>query len=411
MYMNYKKISIPCAGILILLFFGCTSTGRRTGHNFLPNGIYAFNYECIIDCTESRELYKASGIDVRQDITKKTYGYAVFLQNGRFIDPETKMHMRILKDGNIRAAQNESIHGICDKTGALFFQGFYEENNQIFHITVKGHLNYSDPAERAGAEYNGIFTATDSGTGRTQHITVKDGLYFWRYAEKRDGDSENRPLIVHKDGTVDSGLTFISRTVMTDVSEMIFNTVNQTNAQISPAGSIAVKYMTLTSGTGMSEGRSVFTYSGKRFSDEKKIAAGDDIYVLLKAAPDTEFKQPQNAPAWYTDTPGGPNGCMSAAAKKTHPDKTVALRIAESCAAAELMTAISMAVQTYTEAKQTGKNVYLYEFTDSAAVRGIPYTVQNSFYDEQTHTGFVRVELSKREADEIIRRATKKAGE
>lgn len=399
---NTNKLKFIYAAAASVLFFGCASFSLSYRGVFFADGVYSFDYERIIDCVEVAAIYKSYGIDAKQDITKKMHGSAVFVKNRQFVDPETKILLTVAANGAISSPQNETIHGKYTKKGDAVFQGFYEENGQLVHLTVQGRLLRSDHRARASFDYDGEFTMTDSGTGRKQYVAVKDGLYLWRYAEERQGDFEPWPIIVHSDGSVDTGLELLSRTVIKDQSEMIFDTVHQANGKISPSGSIAMTCMTTTTGSGIADVSQPFVYSGKRLSSEESVVMGDDIYTMLTVSPYAGYTKAKNMPEWYTDYPEAEKDFLVAAAKKTHSDKETALRIAESCAASDIVSSISISVRLATEAKHTGTYKYLYRLADSTALQSIPYAVRRQYYDETSHTAFVIVELRKSKADRII---------
>lgn len=383
------------------IFASCVTT--------MESGVYTYDYERVESSVDLREMYRAYGIEGGQSIEKKATGAAVLVEGRRFTDPETGLLLEIGADGTVSSPENATIQGAFKKDGSLSFFGFYDANGQTFQLSVKGTLLRSDAGDRAGSEFDGEYCATDSGTGRSQNVTVSDGLYLWKYADVQEGDFEPWPTVVLPDGTFRSGFELTTHASLGDFSEQTFFTKNMTEGKLRDGGGIRIRTVTVTNGSGVAGEQTPVTYEGVRAASEDRIASADKIRSALSregkrraAAPRAFVEVP--APEWYDERLFVADGTFVSCGMKRGGDKETALKIAESIAAGKIASYRALAVSSETTGKSkatdTSNERRLYETVSTFSQGQLPYKVTASVYSEKYETAFVRIEAAQ---DEISR--------
>ena len=396
-----------------LALFSCASVPKSS---FPPDGIYSYDFERYVDCVEVTAMYKAYGMDAFQNILKKSYGNAVLMQGGTFVEPETRILISISPSGEVSSPQNPSITGICKKNGDFFFQGYYEENSQISKITINGKLLLSKENERASKEFDGDFILTDNGTQRKQKVRIENGLYLWEYEEKQEDDFTTWPVIVASDGTIHCGFDMTVRSGVKNMSDMLVSSTNESYGKVKADGTIQVQTITKNYGSGQSGEESRIDFSGFRASEnlsqtsKEKSEESKIKKSLTKSSEKTQVAKKENPPEWYSDFIPNDTDFLYGSARKSHSDKETALRIAELTAVSQIKSSLVQNVLSTSEAKKSmtqensGKNKAESSFfhaIESFSSMQIPYEVKNSIYDEKTGTAYVVVRLSRNEADEM----------
>lgn len=396
-----------------LALFSCASVPKSS---FPPDGIYSYDYERYVDCVEVTAMYKAYGMDAFQNILKKSYGNAVLMQGGTFVEPETRILISISPSGEVSSPQNPSITGIYKKNGDFFFQGYYEENSQISKITINGKLLLSKENERATKEFDGDFILTDNGTQRKQKVRIENGLYLWEYEEKQEDDFTTWPVIVASDGTIHCGFDMTVRSGVKNMSDMLVSSTNESYGKVKADGTIQVQTITKNYGSGQSGEESRIDFSGFRASEnlsqtsKEKSEESKIKKSLTKSSGKTQVAKKENPPEWYSDFIPNDTDFLYGSARKSHADKETALRIAELTAVSQIKSSLVQNVLSTSEAKKSmtqensGKNKAESSFfhaIESFSSMQIPYEVKNSIYDEKTGTAYVVVRLSRNEANEM----------
>ncbi|MBD5428133.1 MAG: hypothetical protein HDR39_02220 [Treponema sp.] len=375
------------------IFASCVTT--------MESGVYTYDYERVESSVDLQEMYRAYGIEGGQSIEKKATGAAVLVEGRRFTDPETGLLLELGADGTVSSPENATIQGSYKKDGSLSFFGFYEENGQTFQLSVKGMLLRSDSGDRAGSEFDGEYHATDSGTGRSQIVTVSDGLYIWKYADAQDGDFEPWPTVVLPDGTFRSGFELTTHASMGNFSEQTFFTKNMTEGKLRDGGGIRIKTITVTNGTGVAGEQTPITYEGVRAVSEDRISSAEKIRSTLSGAGNRKssaaraFKEVP-APEWYSERLFVEDGKFVSCGMKQGGDKETALKIAESIALGKIASYRALAVSSETTGKtkatETSNERHLYETVSTVAQQQIPYKVTARFYNEEHKVAFVQIE-------------------
>lgn len=374
------------------LFASCVTT--------MESGVYTYDYERVESSVDLQEMYRAYGIEGGQSIEKKATGAAVLVEGRRFTDPETGLLLEIGADGNVSSPENATVQGSYKKDGSLSFFGFYDENGQTFQLSVKGKLLRSSSGNRAGSEFDGEYCATDSGTGRSQMVTVSDGLYLWKYADAKEEDFEPWPTVVLPDGTFRSGFELTTHASLGDFSEQTFFTKNMSEGKLRDGGGIRIRTVTVTNGSGAAGEQTPVTFEGVRATSEDTISSSEKIRSALsgagrkKASP--RIFQEVPAPEWYSERLFVEKGKFVSCGMKQGGDKDTALKIAESIAAGKIASYRALAVSSETAAQskstETSHERRLYETVSTFTHGQIPYKVTASFYNEEHKTAFVQIE-------------------
>ena len=396
-----------------LALFSCASVPKSS---FPPDGIYSYDFERYVDCVEVTAMYKAYGMDAFQNILKKSYGNAVLMQGGTFVEPETRILISISPSGEVSSPQNPSITGICKKNGDFFFQGYYEENSQISKITINGKLLLSKENERASKEFDGDFILTDNGTQRKQKVRIENGLYLWEYEEKQEDDFTTWPVIVASDGTIHCGFDMTVRSGVKNMSDMLVSSTNESYGKVKADGTIQVQTITKNYGSGQSGEESRIDFSGFRASEnlsqtsKEKSEESKIKKSLTKSSEKTQVAKKENPPEWYSDFIPNDTDFLYGSARKSHSDKETALRIAELTAVSQIKASLVQNIVSTSEAKKsmtqeadgkTKAESRFFHAIESFSSMQIPYEVKNSIYDEKTGTAYVVVRLSRNEANEM----------
>ena len=406
------KLILACAASVAL--FSCASVPDGT---FPQDGVYSYDFERYVDSVEFVYGCKVMGYDAYQNILKKSWGNAVYMQNGTFVEPETRIQISIAPNGDVSSPQNPSIYGKYKKNGDFFFQGYYEENTQIQKIVISAKLLPSPSSERASGAYDGDFVLTDNGTERKQNVKIEDGLYIWKYQEKQEDDFETWPVIVQSDGSINCGFDMTVRAGIKGMYDTLVSSRNESFGKVEPNGTIQMRTLTQNAGTGQSEISETLTFTGSRgtenFSQISKEQKGESeaIKVLTKAKNINRPAKKETPPEWYSDFIPNDADFIYGTAKKTHASAEAALKIAEITAASQIRTYLSHSVTQSSEAKKSMKKndetkteSGFFRAIDSVSMIEIPYTVKNSFYDEKTETAYVTVTLARAEAEKLTGR-------
>ena len=397
--------------LALILFFSCASVPSA---RFPSDGVYSYDFEKYVDCVEAVFAYKSYGMDAYQNICKKSWGNAVYMRAGSFVDPETRIVISISESGDVTSPENPSISGTYKRNGEFFFQGYYEENNQIQKIAVSGTLLFSKSENRASSAYDGDFTLTDNGTLRKQAVRIEDGLYLWEYAEKQDDDFETWPVIVGADGSIDCGFELTVRSGVKGLTDMLVSSANQSLGKVSADGTIQLQTLTQTSGTGKAGESNTVSYSGIRGTEnfnqiQKEKGTPSKITERLAKSKDRiQNPKKENPPEWYSDFIPNDSETLYGTARKTHDDKETALKIAEVTALSQIKMQLSCEITSYSEGKKSltqGKSdaseASFFNAVDTFSSLAIPYTVKNRAYDEKTKTAYVVVTLAHSEAEKL----------
>ena len=258
-----KRLYVP-PRLLIFAFLFCASVQSAVAVPFPQDGVYSYDFERYVDCVEITAMYQAYGMEAFQTIQKTSWGNAVYMQDGSFVEPETRIQLSVSPTGAVTSPDNPSISGKLKRNGDLFFQGYYEENSQILKITINGKLLRLQDKAHASKAYDGDFILTDSGSGRRQKVRIENGLYTWEYEDKADDDFETWPVIVGADGKIDCGFEMTVHTGVKGLSDMLVSSSNRSMGKVEPSGIIQIQTLTQNYGTGQSVESETITFSGSR---------------------------------------------------------------------------------------------------------------------------------------------------
>ncbi|MCR5189603.1 MAG: hypothetical protein K6C97_11780 [Treponema sp.] len=418
--MKKKSYLYTIMLLSLIIFSSCASTpvstteSPKSNRSFPKDGIYSYDFDRYVNCVEQTLMYQSYGMIGYQTIQKKSWGNAVYIQNGSFVEPETRIILEISEKGEVTSPDNPSISGTYKKDGNFFFQGYYEENAQILKISISGKLLYSDEETRASSVYNGKFVLTDEGTGRKQNVTINNGLYSWEYKDKVDEDFTTWPVLVDARGKINCGFEMTVRSGIKGISEMMTSSTNQSIGSVDTKGLLQVETLTQTAGSGQSVKSDTITFSGVRGSQNLNQIEKDQVDEEAKKYFSASSKKKQNQekanpPEWYSDFIKNDQEFLYGSARKTHENPNVALQVAEITAVNQIQSTIAQDVKiiresekTMTQGQNSSKESAFFQLVDSFNQITIPYTVKNKLYDNKTHTAYVVVELPREEAEKII---------
>ena len=396
--------------LFLTLAFALLSCASVPKSSFPPDGIYSYDFERYVDCVEVTAIYKAYGMDAFQNILKKSYGNAVLMQAGTFVEPETRILISISPSGKISSPQNPSITGIYKKNGDFFFHGYYEENSQISKITINGRLLLTKESDRASEDFDGDFILTDNGSERKQKVRIEKGLYLWEYEEKEEDDFETWPVIVSSDGTIHCGFDMTVRSGVKNMSDMLVSSTCESYGKVKADGTIQVQTITKNYGSGQSGEESRIDFSGFRASEnlsqtsKEKSEESKIKKSLTKSSGKTQVAKKENPPEWYSDFIPNDTDFLYGSARKSHADKETALRIAELTAVSQIKSSLVQEILSKSEAEKsmiqesggkTKAESRFFRATETFSLMQIPYEVAESFYDEKTDTAYVVVRLDR----------------
>lgn len=409
MHFNVKfvKKSKVCLSILIapiIGFYSCSSAPKPVPYDFavtqiFGDGIYIFNCERVLRDIDIEAAYAGFGINASQEVIKRSEGNAVFMHKDSFIEPETGIRITINTDGSVSSTVNDSIQGRVDSDGSIAFYGLYEENSHTILISLKGTLIYQNREDLAGNEFSGEYRVHDSGTGRIQIVQVNDGLYMWDYETPEKGDFTPWPVTVKKDGTFTSGFEMTVKSVISGISESVFNTVYTSEGKLGADGSIIIQNLTVTNGTSITENQVPAIFEGVRMSTEdKKIFTPEgipDTDNAKKNSSNSGLNPKVETPDWYSEKILIDSGFCVSCGTKTYGDESTAVKIAESIAAGKIVSMLGLGLNSETETEDIysgdGGGARLYELISTVAARGLDYDIIESSYDEKTGRAFVKI--------------------
>ncbi len=393
MKIQKKKLLLQIIGIFFIFFsvYSCKSVPTEQ----LLGEYCTYDYELFLNFTEANFFYvQTAGVKMQMDYTKKMEGSVVFKQDNCFVEPDFGYSLIITKTGKIYSPDNPSVTGRIKDNGQIYWQGFEETAGVIRNFLVKGILKPCYAYNRANSDCDGSFILTDSGSGREQKVLIQNGLCFWEYAEKQEGDFETWPLIVHPDGTIKNTMSLLTRTSGTGMNDMTYETTHFTEGKVQP-GSISLRSVTKTIGNQIGSNETNFNYVGTSASkqiDEKMQRKMNQILTTGKKTK-TE-KKSGTPPVWFVIDLDVNSDVLLGRGMKQHSDKDTALKLAEMTAVSDLICAKSVNVTSTSQLKQTNKEKRLYQVVDTISKNDIQYNVVNSFYDTTNSTAYVMVEES-----------------
>ena len=367
----------------------------------IRDGIYQFDNQRILKSIDLENHYSVYGVKAFQDIVKTSSGNAVKITNGTFIDPENSLLLSIKDDGTISSPENTTIKGSYIK-GNFSYYGFYGENNQTIHIICSGKLTRYTAKELASKAFNGEYHTTDSGTNRKQIVTVKNGLYSWKYEDEKDDDFRGWPCIIQADGSFSYSMEYTVRSIFENISNSIITSKTLSSGQLNPNGNISLKVLTTNTGSGdFGSGEPVF-YSAVKASNEISQQSDPEIYISAgkKKTAVSLSSGKIDYPEWYTEKLEITEGYYKACAyKKGGIDDHATQKIAELTALSQISAYIGTNIQINSTATvsidSTDTEKYLYKTMDKIISRKIDYELCNLQKNENQGITFVQIEVKR----------------
>jgi len=186
---------------------------------------------------------------------------------------------------------------------------------------------------------------------------------------------------------------------MGNLSKTNYSTGFSMKGKIVPGQRISMEEISRSSGAARDQRDAPHIYAGTmiRSGEYPNTTIPNDIENLVKtgrAAVKAEPKpNPAKYPSWYLKFPTKP-GFIYASGEKTFAVKKTALAIAEASAAANLAEQIQVHIESSTTEISTNSKTNLDERIKSESSRRVNYKIIEQFYNEETHTAFVLLEMA-----------------
>jgi hypothetical protein len=389
----------------IMTICSCASTGESRGgrqSNLLPlqPGWYQYDFERTFKSIEDEYNFALStGMKMVQEVSTKYTGVVCRFEDGVLYDPVTGIELAIAANGSINCAENVSIRGTLEKSGRFFWSGLKEEHGRMNGITVKGTLTPLPASIRGGAEYDGVYRMTDSGTGRAILARIADGFYTWRFFDDEEAGFTPWPTMIQTDGSFSFSFDMTTVAEMGDFAKSNFTTGFEVNGKVVPGKGISMEEVTRSAGLGQDQGGTPQSYAGTvlRSGEIPNEAIPANIERLVssgRAAVKAEPK-PNRAqyPAWYLNIPVKA-GFIYATGEKTFAVKETALAMAEAAAAANIAEQRWVRIESSITEQTTNSQTRTDERSKSETLQQLNYRIIEQVYNEATKTAFVLAESS-----------------
>lgn len=382
--------------ILLISFFSVSAVFSQ-----IKNGIYQFDSERMLKSIDVQQMYAQYGIQATQDIVKNSSGNAVIVKDNSFVDYENGLLLKISSKGKVSSPENNTICGTYEK-GKIYYYGYYEENNQTVHITCSGNLIKFEDDERASKSFNGTYKTTDSGTGRKQIITVKNGLYSWKYEDAQEGDFESWPIILHSDGKIVCSTEYTVRSIFENISNSIITSKTMSEGQLNPNGNISLKVITLNNGSGTITSSEPELYTAVKATNEINFTDDPEIAVQngRKKTVISRQNQVYDVPQWYSENlQVDQTKIIACAYRKGILDDQSTQKLAEVIALTQISAFLGQEISTSSDSSSKSsaeKNEkYLYQVMDRIQSKKMDYQVINVHKDQKNSVVFVMIEVQK----------------
>lgn len=390
-----KLLTLAAASVAAILFASCASTPQVALND---DDVYAYDFERVYTGVEQATRSRMNGYEYFQNVKKSSHGYAVSVQNRSFVVPELNVQLSVDEKGAVFCADNASVRGMLKKDGSLQWQGFVLENGQVVQITESGRLVQSLRADRAGAEFDGVYTLQND-AGGTLVLTVQDGLSVATVADQKL-PFEPQPVIVYKDGSFASSFVFTTEQTLAGYGKTTFSTEYTATGALHTDGKVSMNTLTTTGGNVIPVSSAPFVYAGDRTRQTVAGSEGVDVRKKLAAAASSNNvpPYPKNIPVWYTEDTPHVDGAYTACGMKIDADEKVAKAIAEAEAAGKLSSMIALQLSSEVQAEKTQENAKtsfaLHTVTEAVSALQLDYTVLHAEYDAASNCAFVEVRLT-----------------
>jgi hypothetical protein len=380
-----KNNQLFLSSLLLLLFLSCTSAKNDNKPNtalFMKNGWYLYDFECTYKGIEDEyNQYLTTKTKTVQELIYKYIGVVCYFENGVLYDPVMGIELLINSKGEINCAENISIKGTLEKDGRIFWIGLKEEYKRLTGIIVKGTLRPLSDSDRGGGEYDGVYHMIDLRTKKEQLVNIKNGFYTWKYIDGQEAEFTPWPILLRADGSVSCGMEITTVKGMGNSSRVNYTTVFSLKGKIASGQKISMGEIPLSSGAAREQRDAMRIYSGTviRPGEYSNEAIPKDIESLVNAGRLAIKAEPKpnlaKYPPWYLKLPAKP-GFIYAVGEKTSAVQKTAFALAEAAAA------------------NFAEQILLHiEGNKSKSTQQLNYKIIEQYYNEETHTAFVLVEM------------------
>lgn len=87
---------------------------------------YTYDYELLLQFTESNVLNQEAGFELKMDYTKQMEGSVVYVQDNKFVEPDFGYSIIITKTKKLYSLENPSISGRIKQNGEFYWSGIEE---------------------------------------------------------------------------------------------------------------------------------------------------------------------------------------------------------------------------------------------------------------------------------------------
>ena len=233
-------------------------------------------------------------------------------------------------------------------------------------------------------------------------MTVKNGLYSWKYEDEKDDDFRGWPCIIQADGSFSYSMEYTVRSIFENISNSIITSKTLSSGQLNPNGNISLKVLTTNTGSGdFGSGEPVF-YSAVKASNEISQQSDPEIYISAgkKKTAVSLSSDKIDYPKWYTENLEITEGYYKACAyKKGGIDGHATQKIAELTALSQISAYIGTNIQINSTAtvssNSTDTEKYLYKTMDKINSRKMDYELCNLQKNENQGITFVQIEVKR----------------
>lgn len=384
------------------VLFSCATlggTGKKVNMLPLADGWYQYDFTRTFRGVEDEQTYAVNyGVQYFQEITYRYSGVVVSVDGGFLLDPIMEVELYVDADGQISSQENMSIMGSVNKDGTFQWSGLTEEHGRLNSVFVSGALTFLPDSLRGGPEFDGVFHMEDPTTGKQILARISDGFFTWSYMDGGEAGFTPWPTLIRPDGSFSGGLDMTTMLEMVGISRQDFTTGFSIEGQVIPGQGISMEEISITAGMETQKAPEPQVFSGTtiRSGQFPNEAIPDNIETMVSEGRSEVRAQPrpnrENYPRWYLSPPRK-KGFISAVGEKTFAVRETALTMAEAAAAATLANQIRLQIVNETIDVSGNAGTMTDDRIRTQALERLRYNVVEQFYNQETQTAFVLLEM------------------
>ncbi len=366
-----KKVVFFAFSIFILIFVSCASSQK--GVFDFSDGVFSYDFERVTENVQSETLYRAGGLFFSQLTSKNAKGFAVKVKNRAFKIPETDDFLSIKKDGSVFSPTNPSVFGKLLSDGRIFWSGSFSRFGQTVQISEMAFLSPISQKSLAPSRFDGEYKLEEGDFSIC--FSLKNGF----------ASSDFGSFFVDFDGNfcISFVMSIFQGTSESESENAIARFFSKGN--INADGSFFVSVF---------ENRADFEsekeharFFGKRVSLEvRDFSQKNEI----------ESAKKENAPEWFSWKIEQIGERVVAFGAQTARDKKSAVRIAVMSALSSVFAFKAIedcSKSALNQAEIGGEKCVFRQTMFENAKSTQDYTILDEFFDENSMSAFVRVEV------------------